>query len=125
MTIRQKNFVRELIKNPKQSAKAAAEKAYNVTGHSAEVQASRLLRNDEVKLELAKHSGQAEKNLLRVMNYSTDMGETFSKEGASYAAVAVSAAKDVLDRVHGKATQRTESVSTSVNLNLSLKDVAE
>lgn len=124
LTRKQQAFVQELIKNPKQSAKAAAMKTYNVTTErSAEVVGSELLRKPEIKLELAKHSAQAEKTLLKVMNYSSEMGETFSKEGASYAAVAVSAAKDILDRVHGKATQRVESTSTSVNLNLSLTDI--
>jgi hypothetical protein len=34
-------------------------------------------------------------------------------------------AKWIHDKVHGKATQRIESHSTSVNLNLSLQDISE
>jgi hypothetical protein len=82
--------------------------------------ASENLSNPEIMAYLRKHSDYAENKLVEILDYSSDMGKTFSKEGASYAAVAVSAAKDILDRVHGKATQRTENLTTGVSLVINL-----
>lgn len=121
LTRKQMAFIKYLVDNPKASATAAAKAAYNVTTQgSAEVAASRTLRNDRVRLELAKHSGTAELALIEVMDYSRQLGKSGTGAGAAYAGVALTAAKDILDRVHGKATQRIEQQSTSVVLNIDL-----
>lgn len=125
LTRKQQAFIKHLVDNPKASAKAAAQAAYNVTSErSAETVGSELLRKPEIMAELAKYSGSAEITVIEVMEYSKDKGRILDNgAGASYAATALQAANSLLDRLHGKATQRTESVSTAVNLNLNLSDI--
>jgi hypothetical protein len=122
LTRKQKAFADILLENPKLSATKAALRSYNTTDRTtASVIATENLAKPSIMKYLNDHASDAENTLLEVMNYSKDSG----RENPSYAAVAVSAAKDVLDRVHGKATQKIESHSTSVNLNLSLQDITE
>lgn len=126
LTKKQEAFVKFILDNPKASAGEAARHAYNTSNDNvSRVVASENLTKPNIKLELAKHSRTAENTLLKVMDYSSNYGSEGGREGASYAAVAISAARDILDRVHGKATQRIEQQSTSVNLNLNLSDVIE
>lgn len=121
LTKKQQIFVKYLIDNPKASATAAAREAYNVTtSHSAEVVAHENMRKPEIKLELAKYSGSAESTVVEVMDYSKELGKSGRGAGAQYAGVALQAARDILDRVHGKATQRTEVSTQAVTLNIDL-----
>lgn len=121
LTRKQQVFVQHIIDNPKSSAKAAAQAAYNVTTEkSAEVIASENLRKPEIMAYLENHAQNAKETLLEVMNYSKEHGKSGTKEGAAYAAVAVSASKDVLDRVYGKAKQQVEVTSTAINLSIDL-----
>ncbi len=121
LTRKQQVFVQHLIDNPKSSGKAAAKAAYNVTSdRSAEVVASENLRKPEIMAYLENHAQNARDTVLDVMKYSREHGRNFSKEGAAYAAVAVNASKDVLDRVYGKPSQRLDVNSTSVTLNIDL-----
>jgi phage terminase small subunit len=121
LTRKQQIFVQHLIDHPKASAKSAAQAAYNVTTEkSAEVIASENLRKPEIVAYLENHAQDAKSTLLEVMRYSKEHGKTFSKEGAAYAAVAVNASKDVLDRVYGKAKQQVEINSTAVTLSIDL-----
>lgn len=125
LTRKQQAFVQHLIDNPKASAAEAARHAYNgTTARSARQQATENMAKPGIQLELAKHSRTAESTLVKVMDYSRKYGETGTREGASYAQVAVGAAKDILDRVHGKATQRTETANVSVVLSIDLTDTA-
>lgn len=103
--------------------KRAGYKAKDV--HSASQQYLENLKKPEIASALEKYLNQAEEGVIEIAEYSKDMGKTFSKEGASYAAVALSAYKDIQDRVKGKATQKIETTSTSVNLNLSLTDITQ
>jgi hypothetical protein len=128
LTRKQAAFVKHLIDNPKASASEAARQTYGkpgkpVTELAARAIASENLTKPNIKLELAKHSGSAESTLLEVMEYSKTLGKTGTGAGAAYAGTAIAAAKDILDRVHGKATQRTETVNTTVTLSLSLTEV--
>lgn len=99
--------------------------AYDHTGtrKTAHEEASRTARVPQVKLQLDKYSSLAESTMITVMEDSARYAKTGTKEGAAYASVAVSAAKDVLDRVHGKATQRVETTSKAVILNIDLTGV--
>lgn len=100
-------------------------KAYdhNGTRKTANEEASRTTSLPQVKLELAKYSNIAEDKMIQILDYSTEYGRDNTKEGASYAAVAVTVAKDILDRVHGKATQRIEQSSQSVTISIDLTGV--
>jgi hypothetical protein len=79
------------------------------------------MKRPEIASILNDYVSKAEQGVIEIAEYSKDMGKTFSKEGAAYASVALSAYKDVQDRVKGKPKQQMEITSTSVNLNLSLR----
>ena len=111
LTRKQKAFADFLKNNPKASATEAAAQTYNVsTRKSAEVIASENLGKPEIQAYLAKADDHSQMVILQSM-YSKDERLAFD------------AARDVQDRLHGKATQRVEQHSTSVNLNLSLSDL--
>lgn len=126
LTRKQAAFVRHLIENPKASATRAVKATYGkpdkpVTELAARSIAHENIMKPNIQLELAKHSATAELAMLEVLNYSKEYGrDSENRNGASYASVAVSVAKDILDRVHGKATQRVETTSTAVVLNIDL-----
>lgn len=127
LTRKQKAFVEHIINHPKESLTDAAMAAYDVKGKGgAAVIAHENMQKPLVKLELERHSQLAEETLLDVMTYSRRYGKSKSgskEQGASYAAIAVNASKDILDRVHGKATQRVEQTSSVVNLNIDLTPI--
>lgn len=126
LTRKQNAFVRHLVQHPKASGTEAAAAAYNTTSrHTAEQIAHENMRKPEIMLELSKHSGTAELTMLEVMEYSKDYGRQGDKAGAAYAGVAISAARDILDRIHGKATQRIEASSKVVTISVDLTGVAE
>lgn len=134
LTRKQAAFVKHLIDNPKHSATEAAAQAYSIRSarHTAEVIAQENLRKPAIMLELAKHSGNAELVLIRAMeaekkiykfNPETKSNEYMGSDPDH--AIRIKAADSVLDRVHGKATQRTESVSTGVTINIDLTGAQE
>lgn len=121
LTRKQQAFVKHLIENPKDSATQAVKNTYNVsTQRSAEVIASENLSKPEIQIALYESSELAQETVIDVMNYSRKLGKSGTKEGASYASVALSGARDILDRVHGKARQQVEVQSTSVSININL-----
>lgn len=125
LTRKQNAFVQHLVTNPKASGTAAASAAYGkphkpISYDTARSMAAENLAKPSIMLELSKYSGTAEITMLDVMEYSKEYGREGDKAGAAYAAVAISAAKDVLDRIHGKAVQRVQATSTAVNLNINL-----
>jgi phage terminase small subunit len=126
LTSKQKAFADEIIKNPHISNTQAAINTLDVTTeNSAAVSAYKMMQTEKVQAYLAKHSQKAEDTILEVMEYSRVYGKTGGKEGAAYAAVAVTVAKDVLDRLHGKATQKIETQNTSVNVNIDLSGASD
>lgn len=129
LTRKQAAFVKHLIENPKASATAAVRATYGkpdkpVTELSARNIASDNLTKPNILLELSKHSQTAELTLVEVMAYSKDYGKQGDKAGSQYASVAVQTANSILDRIHGKATQKTEVEQRSVNINIDLSGVA-
>lgn len=121
LTRKQKAFADHLINHPKDSATEAAAQTYNVsTRESAEVIASQNLSRPPILKYLNKHIEDAETTLLNVMYNSEKM-----KDEPQHARIAKDAADSVLDRVLGKATQKVESHSTTVNLNLDLSQIAD
>lgn len=108
LTRKQKAFADYLKDNPKASATEAAEHTYNVTTkHSAEVVASELLRNPEIQQYLSKADDTSQLTILKSM---------FSKDER----LAFDAARDVQDRLHGKAKQRIEQHTTGVQIVVDL-----
>lgn len=124
LTPKQEAFIQEIITNPKQSATQAAFKTYDVkTKQAAAVIAHNNLQRPAIISKLAEHAANAEDTMLEIMDYAKRYGKELNgqkEQGSSYAAIALNAAKDIQDRVHGKATQRIEQTTTSVNLNIDL-----
>lgn len=117
LTRKQQVFVDELIANPKQSATKAALKAYSTKADTvASAVASENLRKPSIMQWLADHAAKAEMAVTEIMTYSLEQG----RESPAYAGVGLAAAKDVLDRVHGKATQKVEVQSQAVIITIDL-----
>jgi len=103
------------------NATEAAAQTYKVKKRqTAEAIGYENLRKPQIMTYLALHDNAAQNTIIEVMNNSKEL-----KDEPAHARVALDSAKDVLDRLHGKATQRVEQHSTSVNLNLSLKDLTD
>lgn len=126
LTRKELAFAKELLENPKQSATKAVLKTYNTSDYkTASVIASENLAKPRVMKYLENHAEQAENTVLEVMEYSRKLGKTGTKEGASYASVALASAKEVLDRVHGKSKQQIETTTTGVTLTIDLTSSLE
>ena len=121
LTAKQKAFADELLANPKTSGQDAALKAYGKEGktisdNTARAIASENLTKPNIMAYLEAHAVDAEIVLFDVMKTAQEQ----APNSAGHAAVAVSAAKDILDRVHGKATQKTEINQKTVVVNIDL-----
>jgi phage terminase small subunit len=109
LTRKQSAFVQYLLENPKDSATKAAIAAYNVTTpHSAEVMAQENMRKPAIMAVLADHAIEAENTVVEFMKQRDDKRLAFD------------ASRDLLDRTHGKATQRMEVQSTAVSITIDL-----
>lgn len=133
LTRKQESFVRHLITNPKASATEAASQSYDVKSREvAATIAKENLRKPQIMAILGKHDVKAQKALVEGLEAERNVYR-FNGDSKSYELVGVEkdhqsrlrAADSILDRLHGKATQRIEQHSTSVNLNLSLQDISE
>lgn len=125
LTRKENAVIHHIVTNPKSSATEAVMQAYDVKRReTARVMAHELTHKPSVMAELAKYSTEAELTVLDVMAYSKDYGRDGGKDGASYASVALQAANSVLDRLHGKATQKTENATIAVTLNVDLSSAS-
>ncbi len=112
LTRKQKAFVDEILNDPKISATQAALKTYDVNNDvTAASVGYENLRKPQILQYLADHAKDAEMTVIEHMHQRKDKRLSFD------------AAKDVLDRTHGRATQRTEVTSTGVNLTIDLATV--
>lgn len=112
---RQQTFVTELLSNKNTTLTAAAKKAYQ--SNSDEVAAmtgSRLMSNDKIISALAMHNDLLEGTLLDTV---TDWGHESNTRRRE---IAQNAAMYMHDKVHGKATQRIEQQSVSVDIAIDL-----
>lgn len=108
LTKKQANFVKELLSDSKVSATEAARRSYNVTtSNSASLIASENLRKPLILAHLAANSERAEAKIVELLE-------------ADKQEVQLASAKDILDRVHGKATQKIEQTTTGVTLTIDL-----
>lgn len=124
LTPKQAQFIRNIVDNGMNKTDAYIN-AYDHNGKrkTANENASRTASLQQVKSQLANYSQLAESTLVDVMQYSREYGRDNSKEGASYASVSVATAKFIHEHVHGKATQRIETKTEAVVLNIDLTGV--
>lgn len=121
LTSKQKLFVKHIIDNPKASATAAAQAAYNTTTNgSARMIASDNLTKPNIIIELSKYGSSAELAQIRLMDTADKFSQIGGRDGASYGQVLLGVTNSILDRLHGKATTRVEQQSTVVTLNVDL-----
>lgn len=108
LTRKQQAFVNELIANPKQSVTQATLKTYNVKdANVARAVGSENLAKPSIMQHLVANSVRAEEKIVELLE-------------AEKQEVQIQAAKDILDRVHGKATQKIEQTTTGVTLTIDL-----
>ena len=117
-TRKQKEFARIIATEPKTSQTEAYIRAYNTEGYNSRgaitEEAKKTLRNPSVQMELSKYSDLAEQKIVNTIREWGDHEKPRQRE------IAMDMAKFVHDKVHGKAKQRHEVQSTSVNINLDL-----
>ncbi len=115
LTKKQKAFADHIINNPKQSATEAAAQTYNVVKrHTAEQIAHENLMKPEIVSYLSHHNNLVENTIINTIN---DYKES---EQLNERALAVNSSMWVHDKLHGKATQRTENVTSVISINLDL-----
>lgn len=108
LTRKQEVFVNALLSDKKVSGAEAARRAYNVTtDNAARAIASENLTKPNVMQHLQANSERAEQVIVSLL-------------GAEKDEVKLASAKDILDRVHGKATQKIEQTTTGVTLTIDL-----
>lgn len=120
LTRKQAAFVRELIENPKQPAVAAAQKTYGKPGkemsyNTANAMAVENMRKPAIMSYLHDRAFEAEHAVVEVMEKNRSMAHI-----PANGALVLASAREILDRVHGKATQRVETSSTSVIIGIDL-----
>lgn len=121
LTTKQKAFADAILADKKLSATQAALQAYGtsanpITYGSARSIAAENLAKPDIMSYLQTHAINAETTLVEIMNEA----KTLLSESPGYASVARQAASDILDRVHGKPTQRIEASSTVLSIQIDL-----
>jgi hypothetical protein len=115
LTRKQAAFVKHLVENPKQSATAAAAATYNLKNRKvAGVVANENLKKPSIVSELAKYTNLVENTLVTTVS---DWGRS---DNSRQREIAQNAAMYVHDKIHGKATQKTEVLSTTLNIGIDL-----
>lgn len=114
LTRKQAVFVRELIDNPKQSNTKAAMVAYNTNQKIARTIAAENMAKPSIRSHLENAVELVEDTLITTVRDWGRSDNTRRRE------ISQNAAMWIHDKVHGKATQRIESQSTSINLTIDL-----
>jgi hypothetical protein len=110
LTDKQRAYVRERVANPTKSKVSAVFKSHDVTkATNAGAMAAQLERNPKVQAALAAYSGIAEETIVQAIADFKDSDKQWQRT------LAVDTSKWVHDKLHGKATQRSE----NLNLNFS------
>lgn len=115
LTRKQKAFADELLKDKKLSATQAILRTYNVTpkGSTARTIAAQNLAKPSIQAYLSTHDHESQLTIVEMMKQREDKRLAFDS------------ARDIQDRLHGKATQRTEVKTTGITLNLDLTSSLE
>lgn len=131
LTKKQKAFTEYLREHPKSSASEAARAAYNIgnraktssIAHVSRQIARENMHKPAVLAELSKYSVTAESVITEVLEQSRKRMYGEDKDAVAWATNARQTADSLLDRLHGKATQRTEVEQRSVSLTIDLTSV--
>lgn len=124
LTGKQKEFIRLMIENPATPLYEVARQAgYNGDYDTLRSIASENLTKPNILHELELYDNTAQEVLTEVMMYSKELGKRGTQAGASYASTARQTAEGILDRLHGKAKQVTETTKRSVTLSIDLTGV--
>jgi phage terminase small subunit len=120
LTPKQRKFAKAYLKSG--NASQAVRESYDVTSElAARNIGSENLTKPNIKHYLELHNNDAENTTVELMEWGKKEAITSdSKDRAALAGIALQAAKDIQDRVKGKAVQRTEVSSKSVNININL-----
>lgn len=125
LTRKENAFIKYTVENPKQTATEAAIQSYNTDSRrDAANIAAQLMKKPKILAELSKYSTDAEYNLVKLAKATTEYALEGGRDGAAYAAVSERVNNGILDRLHGKATQRVEASSLAVTLNIDLTTAA-
>lgn len=132
LTPKENAFVRHAVEHPKDSFTEAAMQAYNAKNRAVAGNIARQLRDKpRIIAELEKYSTEAEMVLIEAMkaekkiykfNPETKSNEYMGSDPDH--GIRIKAADSILDRVHGKATQKTENTSLAVQINVDLSGTA-
>lgn len=121
LTAKENAFVEHVVNNPKDSFTEAAAQSYKVKNRGVAGNiAAQLRAKPHVVAELERYSTNAEHNLIRLADAATEFAMQGDKDGAAYAGVAERTNNSILDRIHGKSTQKVEQTSLAVKLNIDL-----
>jgi hypothetical protein len=136
LTKKQQIFADAMIADPKLSATQAALKTYGkpdspVNYNTARSIASENLAKPAIMEYLGTHSRKAEQRVIEAMDatkptyrFNTD-SKTWELVGTEDDhAIRLKAADSLLDRVHGKATQKTEVTTTVLQIGIDLSMLA-
>jgi len=115
LSMKQKNFARELLTDKRKSpTQAVIDAGYQVKSrHVARQIARENLQKPAIKNYLAKHSTEADETIVQMMRLKDD-------DRLGYKRLAFDAAVEVKDRVEGRSVQRTEVKTEGVTLNIDL-----
>ncbi len=120
LTPKQQNFVNHIVNNPKASATEAAAQAYKVSNRNvAKSIAHENLTKPDIVTALAQHNNLVENTIINTIQEYKDSEELPKR------VLAVNSSMWVHDKLHGKATQRTESTNVTVNIGLDLTGVEQ
>jgi phage terminase small subunit len=109
LTRKQKAFVKYALEHPKESFTEAAVQSYNVINrHSAKVIAAENLTKPVIQTLLLEADQDSQMTIKEMMQQRQDKRLAFD------------AARDIQDRLHGKATIRQEVKSQTVSVNINL-----
>ncbi len=118
LTNKQREFVKELMTNPKATKTSAYKKAYNVAPKTKDItihpEASRTARLPQVMSALANYTELVEGAITKTVSDWKDEDSPRKRE------IAMQNAQYIHDKIHGKATQKIEQTTTGVTLTIDL-----
>lgn len=113
LTRKQKAWADTLISQPKAPLTDIARQTYNVTDSKVAHDISRQnLENPRIQLYLEQDINRAKEKIVSLLN-------------AEKEEIQLRSAQDILDRTHGKATQRTEVQSSKLSIHIDLTGTLE
>lgn len=114
LTRKQKAFADALLANKKMSATQAVRETYNVKaeGSTARTVAAENMAKPSIQIYMQSHADSAVNRVVQLVKSKREE-------------IALAASKDILDRVHGKPTQRIEQHTTGVTINIDLASTVD